>query len=1134
LKIYEEFLQFVLRFGVDHFIDEPAYPNRLYTWNVRCLDEASNMGPAGVFAGSVLPPWEDALFDWVDISATGTNVGITGNDATGSAIPLGFLFPFYGRNYSQVRVCTNGWLSFLNTSSTNNANVEIPVTAEPNAAIYPFWDDLNVIASSGQWVKYQAEPGRFVVSWRCQLYSGGTETFDFQAILEPNGTITVQYLSLPSVTSSFTMGVENATGNGALVLIHNGVGIWTPMIGAAVQIFAPPPVFAPVSGNAVFDGGNGNITSITVSASGPNLPSVNPAASGLWEMDSVATGFRRFVARLTGFISDTVYTVVPDTGLTNLSFTLRRNNPPAPTGFVATVNTATQVVTTDWSDSPDQLVDAYRLYRKPISSSTWTFVKTVIGRTNSAANDTLVGLVGGYNYSVTAIDTNVSGLPVESAYSTAALIIAGHPAPRTLTASGLFDDHIRLTWAVPGVAAALSADNDNRENPAGLAIAGHSSKTASSKDKNGDTDVKEAESRGRDRTLDDVTTYRVYRDGVLHATVAGTVLQYNDTNLPENQPHTYYATALYDDGQESAASNTVTNARCNLAPATPTGLALTPWGNMMQIRWTDPVNNAQNADSATTPCVDLTKIYIYRDNALLDSVLPGVQHYSDTPPVLTQVYTWALRAVDEIPNLSASASAIGIVQSPWQPASYNWVDISATGTTVPFSSGGDANYGPINLNFDFPYYGQNYTSIRACTNGWLTFSTSTSTSYSNAQIPNTTAPNAALYLFWDDLVVTDGWVKYLSEPGNGRFIITWNARRGTADPYAQMQIILSSTGAVKYQYQALPGITTSCTVGLENAAGTEGIQLLAEGTTPMWTPAPQTAVEFWGGPSGRVEGTVAAFTTGNPVPDCAVWATSTDLNSDTVFSDASGNYLLRTEPGSYTLHFEHPNYCPLAETVLIEDNVPLTQNAQLPAPNAQFSTSSFSFVIPVNHTDSTTFTIRNLPSGQCALDYTITDTSSWLSITPTSGILNPNQIATIRVFADVHGFPVNAELNSSVIVTYHGAGSPRTMRVDVSIVPDASADEPATALPLEYALRQSYPNPFNPTTQLRFDIPKESLVDITVYNVIGQEAAHPISCVYQPGRYGVTFDASGLPSGMYLLRMQSGEFSAVGKMMLLR
>jgi hypothetical protein len=192
-------------------------------------------------------------------------------------------------------------------------------------------------------------------------------------------------------------------------------------------------------------------------------------------------------------------------------------------------------------------------------------------------------------------------------------------------------------------------------------------------------------------------------------------------------------------------------------------------------------------------------------------------------------------------------------------------------------------------------------------------------------------------------------------------------------------------------------------------------------------------------------------------------------------------------------------------------------------------------VVPAGRDDSTaTFTIRNLPSGQCVLDYMIIDTSSWLRVRPESGLLNPNQTATIRVYATVHDYPVHAELYSTLIVRYFGAGSPYSVPVDVIITEPGQTNEPGEILPTEFSLRQNYPNPFNPSTQLRFDVPKESRVDIVIYNVMGQEVAHPVAGVYQAGRYGVNFKTGNLPTGMYLMRMHAGDFVGIGKMMLLK
>jgi len=97
-----------------------------------------------------------------------------------------------------------------------------------------------------------------------------------------------------------------------------------------------------------------------------------------------------------------------------------------------------------------------------------------------------------------------------------------------------------------------------------------------------------------------------------------------------------------------------------------------------------------------------------------------------------------------------------------------------------------------------------------------------------------------------------------------------------------------------------------------------------------------------------------------------------------------------------------------------------------------------------------------------------------------------------------------------------------------------SADPLPGGIPTEFALHANYPNPFNPTTLLPFDVPRESQVDIVIYNIMGQEVARPVTGKYAVGRYQVNFDAGALPSGVYLVKMKAGSFSSVGKMMLLK
>jgi hypothetical protein len=88
--------------------------------------------------------------------------------------------------------------------------------------------------------------------------------------------------------------------------------------------------------------------------------------------------------------------------------------------------------------------------------------------------------------------------------------------------------------------------------------------------------------------------------------------------------------------------------------------------------------------------------------------------------------------------------------------------------------------------------------------------------------------------------------------------------------------------------------------------------------------------------------------------------------------------------------------------------------------------------------------------------------------------------------------------------------------------------------PLEFALDQNYPNPFNPITNIRFQIAEQGLVSIKVYDLLGKEVAILVNGTVQAGHYEVSFNASSLPSGVYLYKLQSANSVEVKKMMLLK
>jgi len=100
----------------------------------------------------------------------------------------------------------------------------------------------------------------------------------------------------------------------------------------------------------------------------------------------------------------------------------------------------------------------------------------------------------------------------------------------------------------------------------------------------------------------------------------------------------------------------------------------------------------------------------------------------------------------------------------------------------------------------------------------------------------------------------------------------------------------------------------------------------------------------------------------------------------------------------------------------------------------------------------------------------------------------------------------------------------------------STADE---GIPTEFALHDNYPNPFNPTTTLRFDVPEVSNITLTIYNMLGQEVKTFNMQSTPAGYHSVTWNATNdlgqqVGAGVYLYQLQTKNFVKTRKMVLLK
>jgi photosystem II stability/assembly factor-like uncharacterized protein len=110
----------------------------------------------------------------------------------------------------------------------------------------------------------------------------------------------------------------------------------------------------------------------------------------------------------------------------------------------------------------------------------------------------------------------------------------------------------------------------------------------------------------------------------------------------------------------------------------------------------------------------------------------------------------------------------------------------------------------------------------------------------------------------------------------------------------------------------------------------------------------------------------------------------------------------------------------------------------------------------------------------------------------------------------------------------------RLTGIDTSAASRFTEEDYNIDLPEIYKLEQNYPNPFNPVTKIQFEIPRSGHVKLVVYDLLGREVASIVNEYLEAGYYSFDFDASGIASGVYIYKIEAGNFTDVKKMMVLK
>ena len=352
---------------------------------------------------------------------------------------------------------------------------------------------------------------------------------------------------------------------------------------------------------------------------------------------------------------------------------------------------------------------------------------------------------------------------------------------------------------------------------------------------------------------------------------------------------------------------------------------------------------------------------------------------------------------------------------------------------TPLALTGDDAAATVELPFPFFYYGNTYRQAHVSTNGHVNF-LARSTTFGNVAIPAAGAPNAAVYPFWDDLLI-DSQSQVLTKASgaapNRSFTVEW--RNATIYQQAAVRIdisvTLSESGEIAMSYRNLDAANpretgNSATVGIENATGTVALQyslnapVLSNGTTIRFTPPP----------SGTVSGTVTDANDGLAVAGATVKVGTGTSTVATVTTGADGKYSVRLLTGDYSVEVAKQHYVTATSAVTVDGDE--SADFALRTPRAELTGGPVEFLGEAGQLRAATVTLAS--TSDLTLSYTLSDGAPWLWAVPGSAELKPGLSQAITVRVDPTGL-LPGVYESTVALTTNAGRTP-VLTIPVKLV----------------------------------------------------------------------------------------------------
>ncbi|WP_328907670.1 S8 family serine peptidase [Streptomyces sp. NBC_00234] len=438
---------------------------------------------------------------------------------------------------------------------------------------------------------------------------------------------------------------------------------------------------------------------------------------------------------------------------------------------------------------------------------------------------------------------------------------------------------------------------------------------------------------------------------------------------------------------------------------------------------------------------------------------------------------------------------------------------------------GDSEYLPITLPFQVPFYGRTYASGWISTNGALSFDAPSSATNVNSAIPHPYRLNAALYPFWDDLIVnanTGGvYTGVIGTAPHRSFVVEW---RNVTQWSAQFErfsfsAVIGEDGKISYHYKDITGVGvesgSSATIGVENASGTDALQYSYD------TPGALSdgfSLDFRTSKSGVVQGKVLDANDGEAIEGATVTVGTGDT-AMTGETRADGSYLFQAPSGATSISLTAPAYQPFEQAVTLDAGDVVTMSEALKTGKVSVATKAYDFLLPADEPRTSAFELAN--SGSSAA-YTVVEDAPWLTVSLTGGELAAGAKATGTLTVDPAGHA--GEVLTTTVQVKSDSGRAPVISVPVKVVvPEYQAAVDAGA---SNTAVDTFGDTWQPDRKYlagAFGYEGTSSVRSTTKAIAGTDDPKLFQDARE-GMYGYRFD--NVPDGVYTVELDFAELSS--------